>query len=164
MCLVHASFVLQRKSTIRTSIATTTYEDETPAFHQLLCISEPLFRRAQSAEAKFKEISEAYAVLSDQVQRRTYDLSQPWAGTGGGGPTSGNGFGAYAGPTSATDDERIREWAAKMGYTVNTSQAEFYQNYEKRPEHSAQVRHWRGASVAAFAVPRPFMPPPTLAV
>jgi DnaJ-class molecular chaperone len=99
---------------------------------------------SQSAEAKFKEVSEAYAILSDSIERRTYDLTKPWAGSSaaGGGGFAGYGQGGTA--NSATDDERIREWAAKMGYTVNTTQSEFYKEYNSRPEASTQVSRFTG--------------------
>ena len=104
----------------------------------------------QTAEAKFKDANAAYATLSDPIERRTYDLTKPWAGSSGTGSRSG--FPGGAGPNSATDDERIREWAAKMGYTVNTSQSEFYKQYNDRPEASTQAS-FAQCSAASSRVP-----------
>eukprot|EP00444_Apocalathium_aciculiferum_P029332 CAMPEP_0183420718 /NCGR_PEP_ID=MMETSP0370-20130417/26629_1 /TAXON_ID=268820 /ORGANISM="Peridinium aciculiferum, Strain PAER-2" /LENGTH=384 /DNA_ID=CAMNT_0025604621 /DNA_START=43 /DNA_END=1197 /DNA_ORIENTATION=+ len=54
----------------------------------------------EGAEKKFREIAEAYEVLSDPERRKTYDLggdpSQPVGGGGGGGGGSGD-FGGFQG-------------------------------------------------------------------
>jgi curved DNA-binding protein len=51
----------------------------------------------QSAEAKFKEISEAYEVLSDPDKRKRYEqFGQYWSQAGGGGPAGMDvDFGRY---------------------------------------------------------------------
>jgi len=50
----------------------------------------------KTAEAKFKEVQEAYSVLSDEKKREEYDLMRKYgyagAGQGGFGPESMNGF------------------------------------------------------------------------
>ncbi len=51
----------------------------------------------KSSEEKFKEISEAYNVLSDAEQRKKYDMFGAYAGQAGGGPGSG-GFRWEGGP------------------------------------------------------------------
>ncbi|GAB2460815.1 DnaJ C-terminal domain-containing protein [Xylanimonas ulmi] len=75
------------------------------------------------AEAKFKEIGEAYAVLSDAEQRKQYDAIRTMAGGGArfqaGGPGAGGGgfediFGAMFGG-GAPGDSRVRYSTAGGG-------------------------------------------------
>jgi molecular chaperone DnaJ len=59
------------------------------------------------AEARFKEVSEAHAVLSNADKRKEYDQVREMVGSGGfagfgGGP--GGGFGGFGGPGAATFD------------------------------------------------------------
>lgn len=50
----------------------------------------------KASEEKFKEVSEAYSVLSDSQKRKMYDQFGH-AGTGAGGPGGPGGFGGYGG-------------------------------------------------------------------
>lgn len=58
--------------------------------------------KKQEAETKFKEINEAYQILSDAKKRQTYDqfghaAFDPNSGMGGAGATGGNPFGGFGG-------------------------------------------------------------------
>ncbi|QAY64159.1 J domain-containing protein [Xylanimonas allomyrinae] len=77
------------------------------------------------AEAKFKEIGEAYAVLSDAEQRKQYDAIRAMAGGGArfqaGGPGAGGGgfediFGAMFGGGAPGADPRTRYTAGGAGF------------------------------------------------
>jgi len=71
------------------------------AYRKLARKHHPDIDKSPGAEAKFKEISEAYQVLSDPGKRQTYDrfgssAFEPGSGMGAGGPfggASGNPFG-----------------------------------------------------------------------
>jgi len=55
---------------------------------------------AEGAEEKFKEISEAYSVLSDPEKRQSYDMTGSPNGSSGGFRTTGDPFGMFFGGRS----------------------------------------------------------------
>lgn len=68
------------------------------AYRKLALEWHPDRNKAANANDKFKEINEAYAVLSDAKKKETYDqfghaAFQPGAGSPGQGPFGGGGFG-----------------------------------------------------------------------
>ena len=73
-----------------------TDEEIKRAFRKLAKEYHPDVNKSPDAEAKFKEIGEAYAVLSDENKRRQYDQFGHSAFQNGGGSTGGYG-GAYGG-------------------------------------------------------------------
>lgn len=74
-------------------------EEIRKAFQQKARKLHPDVNKAPDAEEKFKEVSEAYAVLSDEDKRRRYDAMRsgnPFAGAAG-SPSAG-GYGGYGDP------------------------------------------------------------------
>ncbi|KAI4803155.1 hypothetical protein KUCAC02_006711 [Chaenocephalus aceratus] len=65
------------------------------AFHKLALMYHPDRNRGPNAEAKFREIAEAYETLSDDKRRREYDQF-------GHGPSTGGGHQGGGGPTTST--------------------------------------------------------------
>lgn len=68
------------------------------AFRKLAKQYHPDINKEEGAEAKFKEIGEAYAVLSDPEKRKQYDQFGHAAFQNGGGPSGGgfDGFGGFS--------------------------------------------------------------------
>ena len=70
------------------------------AFQQKARKLHPDVNKAPDAEAQFKEVSEAYAVLSDEQKRARYDAMRsgnPFAAAGQGAPSASPYGGGYAG-------------------------------------------------------------------
>ena len=67
-------------------------EDIKKAYRRLVKTYHPDVNKEADAEEKFKEIQEAYEVLSDDAKRQAYD-QYGHAGTQGFDPRSGNGGG-----------------------------------------------------------------------
>ena len=65
------------------------------AFHAKARTMHPDINKAPDAEEKFKEINEAYAVLSDSDKRAFYDRYGSVDGYGQGGPDMGDIFGGF---------------------------------------------------------------------
>ena len=68
------------------------------AYRKLSKQFHPDLNKEEGAEAKFKEIAEAYEVLSDDQKRARYDQfghEDPSAGFGGGGFSGAGGFGGF---------------------------------------------------------------------
>ena len=80
-----------------------TDEEIKRAFRKLAKQYHPDVNKEQGAEEKFKEIGEAYAVLSDPNKRKQYDQFGHAAFQNGGG-AGGSGFGGFSGVDIDLDD------------------------------------------------------------
>ena len=65
------------------------------AFHAKARTMHPDVNKAPDAEERFKEVNEAYAVLSDSEKRAFYDRYGTVDGYGQGGPDIGDIFGGF---------------------------------------------------------------------
>ena len=79
-----------------------TDEEIKRAFRKLAKEYHPDVNKEPGAEEKFKEIGEAYAVLSDPQKRKQYDEFGHAAFQNGGG--AGSGFGGFSGVDIDLDD------------------------------------------------------------
>lgn len=78
---------------------TATDDEIKSAFRKKAKEFHPDINKSADAEAKFKEVNEAYAVLSDKQKRTNYDkfgTAEPGANFGG-GAGGGTGFGGFGG-------------------------------------------------------------------
>lgn len=87
-------------------VSKTASQDEIKkAYRKLALQFHPDRNKGKESEDKFKEVTKAYEVLSDQQKRKTYDQFGESAfeqgGPGAGGPFAG-GFGGQGGPFSYT--------------------------------------------------------------
>ncbi|HOP65930.1 MAG TPA: molecular chaperone DnaJ [Bacilli bacterium] len=80
---------------------TATQEEIKSAFRKKAKEYHPDLNKSPEAEAKFKEIGEAYAILSDENKRRQYDQFGKSAFNGNAG---GSGFGGFSGDFSSFDE------------------------------------------------------------
>lgn len=76
-----------------------TAEEIKKAYRKLALEYHPDRGGGKAEEAKFKEINEAYQVLSDPAKKNQYDQfgSSSFRGNGGGGGGQGQGFGGFSG-------------------------------------------------------------------
>ena len=111
-------------------------EEIRKAFQQKARKLHPDVNKAPDAEERFKEVSEAYAVLSDPDKRKRYDAMRsggPFAGAGYGAPSSPGqqggygdpfGFGGFGGPFGwgpfggASSRRRSRAYRPRAGADV----------------------------------------------
>ena len=110
------------------------------AFQKKAMKLHPDVNKAPDAEQQFKEVSEAYAVLSDEDKRRRYDAMRsgtPFAGAGGygggysgtpsGDPFGGDPFGwgfPFGGTGYTTRSRRSRSYNPRAGQDVTYTMCE----------------------------------------
>src|SRR6187200_1467446 len=70
-------------------------DDIKKAYRKLARKYHPDTNKEAGAEERFKEISEAYDVLSDPEKRKKYDRGGVFAGPFGGGASGGGGAGDF---------------------------------------------------------------------
>ena len=88
-------------------------EDLKQAFRKLARQYHPDVNKSEDAEERFKEINEAYEVLSDSEKRSAYDRFGHAATQGGfGAGGAGAGFGGF--PGFGSDQGIIREFTLQF--------------------------------------------------
>ncbi len=130
---------------------TATAQEIKSAYRKLALKYHPDKNKAADAETKFKEINEAYEVLSDEKKRKTYDqfghaAFDPAAGMGGmGGNPFAGGF--RQGPFTYTYSTNGQNPFEGMGFDFNDPfdifeqffGGGFAQNMRRRPRYSISV-------------------------
>lgn len=81
-----------------------TSEEITKSYRKLARKYHPDLNKTKEAEEKFKDISEAYDVLSNEDQRRKYDAIRQFAGGGARFAGGGSGQGGFGGSASDFSD------------------------------------------------------------
>ena len=77
----------------------------------------------KAAESKFKEISEAYYVLSDAKRRAQYDQMRKYGG--GGGARGASGYSNYAGAQGFDFEELLRQFRGGGASGARTSSGQY---------------------------------------
>ena len=105
--------------------------DVQKAFRQKARTLHPDINKAPDAEERFKEVNEAYAVLSDPQKREFYDRYGSVEGYGQGGPDIGDIFGGFdmsdlfssffSGAAGGAGGRAVRMDGRDMGATVRIS-------------------------------------------
>jgi len=126
-------------------------KDATPdeikmAYRRLARKYHPDVSKEADAEARFKEVGEAYAVLSDPEKRAQYDNPAPRGGFSG-----GPGYRTYTYNTSNSSDisqEEILEILRRMHVDVNGY--DMHDFFGRRPRKQQNIAHIRITLEEAF--------------
>jgi molecular chaperone DnaJ len=116
------------------------------AYRRLAQQYHPDVNTEPGADARFKEVNEAYQVLSDPQRRQAYDLFGR-AGIGGNGPQDFTGFGgfgdifdAFFGASAATGRRTRVVAGSDLRYDLRLTFAEAIQGVEKEIEFTSLDR------------------------
>ncbi|XP_012685713.2 dnaJ homolog subfamily B member 9 [Clupea harengus] len=109
------------------------------AFHKLAMRFHPDRNKSPNAEAKFREIAEAYETLSDDKRRQEYDQMGPRASFEGTKERGGRQ------PFSFNFDDMFRDSDAfgQNQHFQHTQQKRNFQNHFQNHQREAQSRHGR---------------------
>lgn len=112
-------------------------EEIRKAFQQKARKLHPDVNKAPDAEERFKEISEAYAVLSDDDKRRRYDAMRsgnPFAGAAG-----GYGYGRPAGTATGSYDGDPFGWDFPFGGTYTGRRTTTTRSHAYNPKEGTDI-------------------------